>query len=603
MTNCIPTNARVFFSKSALVLVPAVYCAVLSPSVSDCFFWADDSQALQFVESARSFRNLFCSDAFGLFRPVKNCLWVAISFLSQMGIEWCHLAAIAIGAISFFPVLALFRRILDSEPKAILAAALWLLSPTLVSSVAWLSCLNIQLMAIFAALAMTCHDSAWDTGVLRPSRICFACLFLFLSLVSYECAVAAVPLLFFFDLLLRPWRFKEKTTWTVHATYWFVFSLYLILRTASASRTTMTGAWADATRWQLIVSSPLFAIQHFSTWFWPFGRFSVFGGYRWGDVSILTLAACWCLGALILVVLVFSWKRRPLFAFSLLFAVIGFAPTSNCLGFGNGPYGDYYMTLASIGIAAGCVDAVGMLMEVKGTAKIAARAVIVIFAASRIAACFEASHWARLWSNGELAFAESVHNHPNYVSHKLSFANYLMDEGRYAEALELARQIEAELASDSPKMVAVHLVRALYAINIAKDATLAFASLESCRKANNPEVPDRMIDFYEGCVYEDLLDNPDLARRRYEQALSSGVDFMLVPCADRLARILAMDGELQSAISLWEQARSASPGNISVLWNLSIAYRETGNEEHSKILTEKIRKLTQVIQENGSSRQ
>lgn len=569
-----------------------VYLTIHSFSVTHGFFWADDSQSLSFVRNLPGFWSLFGPDAFGLFRPVKNLLWAFFSFVSDFGVEWCRLFAIGIGAISFFPVRSLCRRIFQSEGKAIAAAALWLLSPTLVSSTAWLSGVNIQLMAAFSAAAIACHDSAWDNGRFRGGRVGLACLFLFLALVSYECAVAVVPILLLFDVLLRTERLKNPRTWRIHLGYWIVLGFYFVLRALSSSRMEMRGSWVEADRWQRIVSSPFFTVQHFSTWFWPFGRFTVLGGYRWGDASPWALAASWLAVIAVLGCAYLCRRRFPVLAFCILFAAIGFAPTSNCLGSGNGPYGDYYVTLASIGVAAGCVEAACLVSKAGGKLRFAGAVAVCVFAAIRVVTVFEAARWARLWGNGELAFAESVRNYPEYVSNKISFVQFLADEGRYEEALDFARQIEQATDPGSSRMAVVHLVRALHAINVVHNPETALAELNLCQEAGNPSIPPKMIDYYRGCVFEDLLSDVDRAKNQYEKALSSAIDFELVPCADRLARIWAIQGRRDEAISLWERALHVDPENVSVLWNLCVAHQNAGNPEKAKSMKERLDRLT-----------
>ena len=44
----------------------------------------------------------------------------------------------------------------------------------------------------------------------------------------------------------------------------------------------------------------------------------------------------------------------------------------------------------------------------------------------------------------------------------------------------------------------------------------------------------------------------------------------------------AIHGERDEAIALWERAAKLDPSNASVLWNLSIAYREAGDITRSE---------------------
>jgi hypothetical protein len=577
--------------KSLPILIPFLYAAVLSFSVSNTLFWADDARQLSYIRELPSFWNAFGPDSFHLFRPVKNLLWLLFSALEPLGLEFAHAITIVIGALSFFPVYAAFRRILGSKDKGLAAASVWLFSPTLVSSAAWLSCVNIQVMAAFAAGTIALHDSAWDAGSFRPLRIGLAGLCLLLALVSYECAVAVLPILLAFDFFLRPGRIRTRSAGLAYCAYAAVLALYFLLRTASGATGQMSGIWSEATRWHLMVSSPYFTAQHFASWFWPFGRFTVLGGYAWGDVPIWMLVATAIVFLSVFVAAIALRKRFPVLSFSVFFALLGFAPVSNCLGFGNGPYGDYYLTLASMGLSVGCVEGVCLLFRIQGTWRGAALLAAVLFSISRIAGVFEATRWAKLWSRSELAFEESVRNMPQVASNKFVFIQFLSDLGRDEEALELGRQIEEAVGPDSSTMETTYLIRALHAINVTHDPDAAFEALEKCRSVGIGRIAPEQIQFYRGCAFEDLLGDEISAESEYESALAGPWDFSLVPCADRLARLKALRGERRKAIELWERAINLDPRNATVLLNLSIAFREEGDIARSNELQARARAI------------
>jgi len=573
-------------------LVPIVYVAEMLPSVAGKLFPVDDPPEMDFVRTATPLQLLTGQDAFGYFRPVKNLLWLLFSELAPLGVEWFHIVAIAFGVLSFFPVLSLCLRITDSVWNALAAASIWLLSPTLVSSAAWLSGLNIQVMAAFAALSLVFHDKAWDGGSFHPSRVALAGGFLFLALVSYECAIAVVPVLLLFDFILRPGRLAEARARTAHATYWTIAAVYLVLRTAASSRTETQGLWAQADRWQLVISSPWFTLQHFSSWFWPFGRFTVLGGYRWGDISFWTLAGCSAFGLLALVGAVLLRRKTPALSFCILFSIASFAPVSNCLGTGNGPYGDYYLTLASVGLAAGCVEIASLLSEIRGKCRIAAWLVVFLFVLTRIAAAAESARWARLWSDGIAAHEESCRNFPDWVSNKVFVLGTLSNEGRFREALDLCEIIEKELSPESPMMSQVLRIRALHALIVEKNAEKALSLLDRCALLSKTEVESKLVHYYRGCVFEDLTGNEQSAESEYEAALQGRLGVDLVPCADRFARLKAIRGERLEAIALWERAIVLAPDNVMLLWNLSVACAQEGQDRRCAELRAKVRRLT-----------
>ena len=561
-------------------------------SVTGELFLADDPGEMDFVRNVPFLRLLSGYDAFGLFRPIKNLLWFVFSRLAPIGIEWCHVVAIAIGILSFFSLLALCRRVFTNEWKALAASSVWLLSPTLVSSAAWLSCANIQLMAAFAALTIVFHDKAWDDDSFRTSRIVFADICLFLSLVSYECAVAVAPILLAFDWLLRPQRLRTRRAWFVHGSYWAIVFLYLLLRHFSGSVGTTGGRWIEATRAQLIVSSPWFAMQHVTSWFWPFGRFSVGGSYVWGEVSGATLAGCAALGIAMLAFALVVRRSHPALSFGIFFAILGLAPVCNCLGLGNGPYGDYYLTLASIGLAVGSIEAVWWLTEAKGCWRIPASSMIAAFALTRATAAPEAARWAHLWTRYDLAYGEAAKNFPDSLQNKSGAIQDCVNEGRWEEALEIGQQIENAVGPDSPKMTGIYLVRAAYATNIEKDANKAFFFLDRAESVNAGNVSENHLHLLRGLVYDDALDDGALAERQFESALVGTWDGDSARCANRLARRLAMRGETSRAVELWERAAKVNPNDVAVLWNLFNAYHDAGDHDRAAPFLERVRSLT-----------
>ena len=573
-------------------LVPFVYGAVALQSVTDKLFVADDPGELDFVRSFSVLRLLTSYDVFGLFRPVKNALWLVFSALEPFGIEWCHVFAIAIGILSFFPVRALCRRVSGNEWKALAAAAIWLLSPTLVSCVAWLSCLNIQAMVAFAALAVVFHDRAWDDGAFRPSRTAAACVLLFLALVSYECAVAVAPILLAFDWILRPERLRNRRAWIPHAFYWTVVFLFLVLRHFSGAVGKAGGRWIEATRGQLIVSSPWFAMQHLASWFWPFERFSVGGSYVWGEVSPAVLAACAVAGVAVLVLAFALRKRRPALSFSVLFAVLALAPVCNCLGLGNGPYGDYYLALASVGLAAGSVEIAWWLAEARGRWRIPAFSAVAAFALVRAAAVPEAARWAHLWTSNDLAYAEAAKNFPDSLQNLCGSIFPLLSEERWEDVFHAGNRIEQKVGPDSPRMAGVYYSRFAHALGVTKDKARAVEMLDRFAAVTDPDETGKLVLFHRGRICEDLDGDKEAAEDYFKKALDGHWDVGLVACADRLARLKALRGERDEAIALWEKARAIAPDNVSVLWNLVIAYRDSGQPEKSAEMLERVRVLT-----------
>lgn len=549
------------------LLTVVTFVTVHSFGMSPSWFPADDLAELSFVNGIDSNVKLLGQDVFGLFRPIKNLLFFLFSQLPP-DVRFCRLISILVGVGSFFCICSLFRRIFSHPWQSALASAVWLLSPTQVSSVAWLSCVNIQLMCAFAALAVVCHDRESLRWRLAAAG------WLFLALVSYENAVVVGPVIFGFDLLLRPCRLRMRSFWMAYGGYAAITLLYLLLRCLIGSGTSVAGSFDGVSRLEMCAASAYFTIWHFLTWLWPFGRFAVFGGYCHGDVLAWTLAACWLLIVAMVVVAWLCWKRRPVCAFGIAVALIGFLPVSNLAGLGNGPYGDYYLGVSSIGLSAVLVELVAVGLSGRGMARIAGGVLAAVVVGLRTVGIPEAAHWARLWGDGTLAYEESVRNFPGVFSNWLKLAQLRCNAGDYRSALIACEAAEARLGEVSPQRMEACQVRAIIALNEEKSADRALAFNEKAKAVARPGVYEAFYHQFRGCVFEDLKGDVKAAKEEYRQSLAIRFDMDSLDSANRLARLEAIDGNIKDAIALWERALAIRPDDALVRHNLETARRQ-----------------------------
>lgn len=550
----------------------AAYVVVQSFAVHAPLFPADDLQELSFVNGMSSWTELLGRDFFGLFRPVKNVIFHVLSCFDLGNISTFRLICIGIGIFSFFPVWGLCRRVLGANWSAALAAAIWLVSPTLVSSTAWLSCVNIQLMAGLFAWALCLHDDG---------RVCGAAICLVGACLSYESAVAIGPVLVAFDYFLRPERWRTARARWSYVVYAVVTGAYLLSRWYAGSAASLNGSLAGVSRVELIGAAAYFSLQHVGIWFWPFGNMAVFGGYSAGQVPVLGHIVCWVVVIVLVAAALVLRRRAPVFAFGVALAVLAFLPTSNILGFGNGPYGDYYMDVASIGLSIALVSAVRGLTGVSGRF---ARPACVLAAALLLArACgvVESARWAYLWADGERAFQATITTFPKAYYGFVVCAQRLCDRNDFAGALAHCDEAERLIGADEERMRTVHMVRAICALRGEQNAEKALAWLAKCERGCSRASIIRACHFYRGCVAEDLQNDLSVARREYEAALPLKIGSEDIRTADRLARILAVTGDTSRAIALWKNALRVSPGDMSVMWNLSVALHEVGDHEEA----------------------
>ncbi len=186
---------------------------------------------------------------------------------------------------------------------------------------------------------------------------------------------------------------------------------------------------------------------------------------------------------------------------------------------------------------------------------------------------------------------ENPYLHEYYEKLLLVMKAPLFDRERMRTILDLNRGRFDDLLEQYEKAPRPmdDLERAFYALNVEKDANHALELLDTCLIRG---YPTEMVFFCRGCVFEDLENDSEKAEKEYEKALRGGWDASMVPCADRLARLKAIRGERDDAIALWEKASTLAPNNMSVLWNLAVAYHAAGNIEKVEEAKKRMEKLS-----------
>lgn len=554
------------------------YAAIQSFAIFGPFFPLDDLQELAVVNGMEHWWQIFGSDAFKLFRPTKNVVFAVFAILSTHSMILTRVIAVFIGCLCIFPVYALFRRIFNADRTSLLATAIWAFSPTLVSSIAWLSCVNIQVMCAFGALMIFLHDKAFETGELQWRFAVGSATCLFLACLSYECAVAVGLLVVAFDFYLRPKRFVSRRAWCAYLSYAAVTMAYIALRSSVGSASSLNGNFINATRMDMSLASAYFACLHFLVWLWPFGKMTPLGSYNPTEISSLLLAGCWIAVVGLATLAVIFRHRRPMFAFGIAFAFIAFLPVSNILGFGNGPYGDYYMGLPSIGLIVLMIDVCRLRFSPKWMLHYAGFSICSIFVASRCFAIPEAARWAWLWADGARAFESGIEAFPEVYGNRLMLAKVYYENGRVEQAMECCDWLENRLGLESDKMGLVYQLRALHAMNDKHDARAALHFLDSATKVDKIGNGGRSTRFLRGCVYEDLLDDLKSAEVEYRAAIAGKWSIDTPAAADRLARLLALRGDTDEAEALWVKALEYQPENAVIRHNLALLRRSMSKQ-------------------------
>jgi len=583
-----------------------------------CFL--DDTGELFYVRSGLSWHDLFLRDFYGFFRPLKNLLFLGFNGLIRSGgMAPAHAAAIVVGLGSLLAVNQLFRRLLENPWTALTASAVWLFAPTMVSCTAWLSSVNIQAMTGFVAGAVLLHLQASEgdevadavdgvspipqqrprassggpasaptgglrsgSGFQRVARVRWmvsagsaACALL--AMLCYEGAVCLPLLLMATDLWLRPERVRTHTAQRGYLLAALMLAVFLVLRALGGSRGQLSGSFAEITRWQVAFSSAHFMLLHLGIWLCPFGRQVLFGGYYWGQVPVALLALEWLALGLLAAATLAWWRHAPRLTLGLVWFFVGFAPMSNVLGFKNGPYGDYYMACASLGLALSCAaggEALWRKMRgQQGWQAAAALAVLTLGVGWRLAAAVESAAWVQAWNDPVALLERSARTFPEAFDVLTELAKQRVEQGRLAEARALAERA----ITLAPQRAGAYAVLAVVAEQCG-DTPAAWTALRRFLKLSEQHTAWGW--FFAGYLSEARDHDPEQAERSYREALAGTEAWTAdhVSAAEALGLLLASRGRVTEAIPLMQRAAALAPEHAPLQHNLAVALQKAGRK-------------------------
>ncbi|MFZ4396230.1 MAG: tetratricopeptide repeat protein [Kiritimatiellia bacterium] len=562
-----------------LVLILLAYVAIAWQAIRAPFFVLDDMAELAYVRSCSTLAGLWQHDCFLFFRPIKNLLFLGFDALHPFGLPVCRVAVVAIGLISAIAVHALFRHLLRGSAAVLSATACWLLAPTLVTCTAWLSCVNIQAMTAFAAIAILLFWQVCENpGAASSWRLAGAWLASLLAMLCYEGAVCLPALLFLLDYFLRPERLRARQTWQIYAVAGSALLLYLLLRVLRQGASQQFGNpnFGEMADWQLAVAAPYFFWQHVSIWAWPFGRQAISGGYFPGQVSGLALGCAW-MGVLALVAAcLLGRKRCALAALGLAWCLVAFLPMSNLFAFRNGPYADYYLALASLGPALAFGWLMGALAD-RGWRTMGVLVAMVLVGGWRLAAAGESFAWARAWNAPEALLQRTLRTFPYAFTAINEYARGCFQAGNLDECLAWTDRATRLAPYDRTP----HVLRALIAER-RRQLDLAWSEVNQFMQAGGTN--ESWGWYFQGYLLDEHAADTNGATRCYRNAIANRTgwspDVLEAMCA--LAYFAAQRGDLREAITLWEQVVRIDPSRWQIRQNLARAYRETGEAQRKR---------------------
>lgn len=562
-----------------LVVILLAYVAIAWQALRAPLFVLDDVAELAYVRACTSYAALWQHDCFMFFRPVKNLLFLGFDALRPAGMLGCRLAALIIGLASALAVYALFRRLLRGPAASLSATACWLLAPTLVTCTAWLSCVNIQAMTMFAALALLLFWQARErTGAAARLFLAGSWLASLLAMLCYEGAVCLPALLVLLDFFLCPERLRARKTWQVYAVAWSALLLYLLLRMLRSAASQQIGNpnVGELSDWQVAIAAPYFFWQHVAVWAWPFGRQAISGGYFPGQVSGLALGSAW-LGVAALAAGCVLWRRRcACAALGMAWCMVAFLPMSNILAFRNGPYADYYLALASMGLALAFGWLMGALAD-RGWRVRGALLVMVLAGGWRLAAAGESLVWSQAWHAPATLFQRTLRVFPHAFSAINEYARCCFEAGKLDECLAWTSRAMAL----APRDRTPHVLRAMVAER-RHQMDQAWSEVNQFMQAGGTN--ESWGWYFQGYLLDEYAADTNGAMRCYRNALACRTgwspDVLEAMCA--LAYFAVQRGDLPEAIRLWEQVVQIDPARGQIRQNLARAYREKAGAQRMR---------------------
>lgn len=329
----------------------------------------DDSVQLQHIRSLTGWTQCLGTDSQGWFRPLKNVVFYA-TVDEVFGVAWTKLACLGIFLVNILLAHAFFRAFFRGWTGADWTTALFALSPTMVSSVQFLSACNNQLCLSFTLIYLRLVTCWLDGPEENPSpwRCGGMLLSLAGALIAYEAGVAAVAMGIVLIYARRAWSgfFRQESVRVWGAS--LVLGLaYVLIRHLTAARLdyaspSLPPGWD---RLDLILRAPYYVGRHALMWLEPWGR----GGAWMVDDPAGRLTAGLIGWGLLLALILVLWRllatRGRDIATGLLLFMAAMVPLANFLGLGNGPLCNYYLLIPGVGLAVALV-AFGRLLWASG---------------------------------------------------------------------------------------------------------------------------------------------------------------------------------------------------------------------------------------------
>ncbi|TAE77369.1 MAG: hypothetical protein EAZ65_02565 [Verrucomicrobia bacterium] len=542
----------------------------------------DDHETLSHVSSFQSWRDALKPDCFGVFRPVKGLLFYHFHLHGIPPLPTIHSLVLGAYLLATISIHCLFRHLLGCWRWGLLASFLWATSATQTSTAVWLSCINISVAILFACPAILFHQRSWHRQTSRSLSL--ACVFLLLSLASYETALCIAPACLLIDRF-RGRNLLSKPALARYLALGTTTLAYLALRASSGAHhdahATNVGFDPDMPAWQLVASAPWLLWRHFSMWLMPFGRIEFVSTYIWGlSAPLHELAAAWGFLIILITTVFLTHKKAPLVSLGIALFLVASFPTSNLIPLWVGPVEDYYLVFPSIGLAVALVGIARKIITLRKAHRTSSAA--LTFSTSllgslllwRMATMLLFWPQAKLWTDPIQLFVRTMDSRPAQFNCKTLIARELLLGGEY----QLSKELALESIREAPWQPSTHSVLGELAIQDGDDA-LALTHFEECLRRVET---GNLHDFAKLRRAAILMKNPlqrDNARTDLLEILSRPASDFHYDATRVLTSLYLADTKPEKALRTLERSLTLHPEKAAdlhpVILNLKTTMRST----------------------------
>ena len=574
--------------RNRTLFVLLLLCAIglLGAQTFDAPLMLDDEDELKHVQGFGTLWDCFSTDCYGLLRPVKNLLFWFVAHAPASPVVVAHIVSTLLFIVATGMVYVWLRRWYPGSLWPVAGAAIWSLSPTLVSSYAWFSCSNILVCTIFLLGALCLWEEARRSLACKRHKqevvlllLCCATCYL-VAFLSYEAAIV-MPLLAALQDLARGRNLLSRASILLHAPMVLLVTVTLLARWAITGNTSPDNpGLAPMSGGHLVFSSAYFLVDHLLWWAVPFGRQEILGTFVPGtSATPIQLVASWLVVGLGLGFFVAMRDRSPRVALGGFWAVVALAPMSNLIPLKTGPFADYYLALSSVGITLVVLEAmrwalrgIGRTSEQSLFAKSALWSVVVAIGLWRGSATVTSFRWIATWNDPAELLRASIGARTCAYRAQANLARHCMLRGDFGQAEHLARLAQVEAP--------------WYALsyNVLGDVRNRRGDHQAARdwymRAIANAAADAYTHFALAYTCETWLDDTSAARDNYGVVTAEGASNPLRESAFlNLGRLLAVGGDVNGAIALLNRALAEFPLSAGVRHNLSVAYSQAGQSQ------------------------